>query len=362
MYIDFFLGANTSKGFVSRYDQIAENEGLKKIYIIKGGAGTGKSTLMKKIGQECHKEECIIERIHCSSDPDSLDSIINEEAGFAVLDGTPPHVMEPKFPGARETLVNLYPCWNQDELEGKIDSIKELVREYSNCHKKASDYISLMSALLKENIRVTKECTNFSKIDRYVNNLIKREFAKTKPECGREKVRFLSAVTPNGVKAYTNTIETFCDKIYLIEDDIGVSSDYILKRIRTTALDKNLDIISSYCITNPFEKLEHIIIPQLRVAFITSNRFHKISVSNRQKRVKASRFTDISKPNNKKQYISFNKKAAHSFLKEAVKSMQDAKMYHDLLESIYIACVDFAKVDKLRELLCEDIKKRGALK
>ena len=88
-YIDFFLGANTSKGFLSRYEQISKNQKIKKLYVIKGGAGTGKSTIMKKVAEEYHKRGFQIERIHCSSDPDSLDGVIVEEKGMAILDGTP---------------------------------------------------------------------------------------------------------------------------------------------------------------------------------------------------------------------------------------------------------------------------------
>ena len=47
MIIDTFLSANTTKGFVSLYGDFLKG---KKQYIIKGGPGTGKSTLMKNIG------------------------------------------------------------------------------------------------------------------------------------------------------------------------------------------------------------------------------------------------------------------------------------------------------------------------
>ena len=45
-----FAGANTGRGFVSFYDTIFPEDELDGLYIIKGGAGTGKSTFMKKLG------------------------------------------------------------------------------------------------------------------------------------------------------------------------------------------------------------------------------------------------------------------------------------------------------------------------
>ena len=40
-------GGNTSKGFYSRFDNIISPEEARRIFVIKGGPGTGKSTLMK---------------------------------------------------------------------------------------------------------------------------------------------------------------------------------------------------------------------------------------------------------------------------------------------------------------------------
>ena len=45
----FFLGANTPQGFVSRFDQLADPTDGWREFVIKGGPGAGKSTLMKMI-------------------------------------------------------------------------------------------------------------------------------------------------------------------------------------------------------------------------------------------------------------------------------------------------------------------------
>lgn len=355
-YIDSFMGANTSVGFVSRFDQICENEKLRKIYVIKGGAGTGKSTLMKKVAEEFFGNGYIVERVHCSSDPNSLDAVIVEEKGFAILDGTPPHPVEPKYPGAKETLVNFYPSWNEEKLESDFDKIKSLVEKYTEYHKKACGLISVASALLKENMRVAKRCINYSKIDRYVKNLLKREFNKKSDGEGKENVRFYSAITPKGVKLYTDTIEEVCDKCYVIEDDIGAVSQLILKAVKEFAVSAGMAIFSAYCVVSPYEKLEHIIIPQLRLAFLTSNKFHKVELSLPCKRVKAVRFTDTHCLDEKKQYIAFNKKAAKQFLDEAVNNMKYAKAYHDELEQCYIKQVDFIMLDKIKDDLLKKLK------
>ena len=47
--ISFFLGANSAGGFVSLYDTWIDQKNTQAFYVIKGGAGCGKSTLMKTV-------------------------------------------------------------------------------------------------------------------------------------------------------------------------------------------------------------------------------------------------------------------------------------------------------------------------
>ena len=44
---EFFAAANTEEGFYSIFESVFPPSALDKIFIIKGGPGTGKSTLMR---------------------------------------------------------------------------------------------------------------------------------------------------------------------------------------------------------------------------------------------------------------------------------------------------------------------------
>ncbi|MTI67521.1 MAG: ATPase [Firmicutes bacterium] len=84
-------GGNTSKGFYSYYDYIIEKD-ANRIFVIKGGPGVGKSSMMKKIGQEMLDKGYDVEYHHCSSDNNSLDGLVIQKLNVAFLDGTAPHV------------------------------------------------------------------------------------------------------------------------------------------------------------------------------------------------------------------------------------------------------------------------------
>ena len=85
---DYFASSNSMTGFHSYFDTIYNPRKLEKIYIIKGGPGTGKSSMIKAIKSSFKNKKC--ELFLCSSDPLSYDGIIIDKK-IAVIDGTSPH-------------------------------------------------------------------------------------------------------------------------------------------------------------------------------------------------------------------------------------------------------------------------------
>jgi polynucleotide 5'-kinase involved in rRNA processing len=84
-----FPGSNTPEGFYSFYEEGLK--GLDKVFILKGGPGVGKSTLMRKIGQTMLERGYDLDFWQCSSDCDSIDGVIIPALSLAVIDGTAPH-------------------------------------------------------------------------------------------------------------------------------------------------------------------------------------------------------------------------------------------------------------------------------
>ena len=50
---EFFAGANSAEGFFSCFDSLYDPE-KDSFYILKGGPGTGKSTLMKRLSEKLY--------------------------------------------------------------------------------------------------------------------------------------------------------------------------------------------------------------------------------------------------------------------------------------------------------------------
>jgi len=93
--IEYFLGANSPSGFYSLYQHLIPPESARAIYILKGGPGCGKSTLMRRVAARMEGAGLEVEYILCSGDPDSLDAILIPQKQAAIVDGTAPHAAAP---------------------------------------------------------------------------------------------------------------------------------------------------------------------------------------------------------------------------------------------------------------------------
>ena len=354
----FFLGANTPQGFVSRFDHLSDKTDGFRILIIKGGPGSGKSTMIKKIAEEFGDEKT--ERIYCASDFGSLDGAIFHNRRLAIADGTRPHVIEPKYPGAVESLIDVTPCWNEDALFQCRDDIKALTKSCSMCHEQSCRFLSAAASLLGDTYRLSLAAVNTPKLSAYAERLCERELKSKDRQrpYGYEKVRFFSAVTNKGVSVFTDTAKLLCDRIYLVNDDYGAVSRILLTSTRAAALAAGHDVISCYCPLSPYEKLEHLFIPKLSLGFVTSSRFHDFNNDiDAYRIVNCQRFSDPAKLKECKKRVNFNRKAAMQMTEKAAELLREAKKLHDELESYYIAATDFKKVDALTEKVMDKIRK-----
>ena len=93
--IQYFLGANSPSGFYSLYHELLPAEQARSIYILQGGPGCGKSTLMRRVAALAEEAGETVEYILCSGDPDSLDAIVLPQKQIALVDGTAPQGVVP---------------------------------------------------------------------------------------------------------------------------------------------------------------------------------------------------------------------------------------------------------------------------
>ena len=157
MKLQYFYASNTSQGFISCFDSLYEKTPEMKMYILKGGPGTGKSSLMKKFVSVAERFDEDVILVPCSSDPDSLDAVIIPNKKICIADGTSPHILEPKFPGVVEEIINLGDCWDSKKLKANGREIIKLTKSNSHYHRKCMQFLAAAATLKKDNLRLSKK-------------------------------------------------------------------------------------------------------------------------------------------------------------------------------------------------------------
>ncbi|MDR0314964.1 MAG: hypothetical protein LBH71_03305 [Oscillospiraceae bacterium] len=348
--IKYFLGTNSSSGFYSLFNELYDPEENWKAYIIKGGPGTGKSSFMGKIAQQADAKGYECERIYCSSDIKSLDAVILPQLKICIADGTAPHIIEPKYVGVVEKIINLTDFWDYKKLRKNNEQIRDLYAKNSEYHQCAQRFLTAASSLFSDSRKLAAQYTDYDKLINYTVKLAKRELG-TEKHGKKPKKRLLSAITPDGLYTFSETMKTLCDKIIIIDDPIGEVSEHILGILSDYAKGCGYESVVCPSPTN-LNSVEQILIPELSLAIARDIKGQEIDP---ERKIHARRFMDAQGIKNHKYRIGFNKKAGLDLQNEAISRIKSAYEVHNELEKYYIDAVDFGLVEEKREQIMREM-------
>ena len=346
----FFLGANSSKGFVSFFENALEEETIRQNFIFKGGPGCGKSTAMKQAAEEGLRRQEPMEVIHCSSDPSSLDGVLFLRQGKALYDGTAPHTIDLAFPGAEGGYILPPPFLRAEELVQKADALQQVQQELSACYRQVFS-LTAAAGQVEKRLHLLLSCiTDEERLRRRAVGIVLRELPRGKGP-GREKKRFLSGITPEGLLRFDETIGKH-RRIYCLEDPYGFAP-VLLEEIRQAAVERGQVFYGCYCPLCP-EKLEHLIFPELSLAFVSSTPLHPYE-GPCFRRLDLGRLTDRESLRPIRTQVRLLRKIQLSLLDDAVATLQKAKGCHDRLEALYRPHLDIPALQQTAEEVTQEI-------
>jgi len=342
----FFLGANAPAGFYSLYDQLVDHHTDKTLYIIKGGAGCGKSSFMQKIAEGLTEAGLDVERIHCSADPDSLDAVYIPSLKIAYVDGTAPHVIEPIYPGVLEEYLNLGEFVDTEPLKEKKADVIALTDTYRRLYQRAYHCIEAAGKVGHEASAPVIDDTVISSVKKRTQGIIAREIGRQKSGTGKTSYRFLSALTHKGHITCFDTVETLANRVYHLDNTLGLAH-YMLENLRKAAEQAGLNLILCPDPMNP-DQLAHLLIPSLDLAFLSSNNQNQYEGPH-FRHIRLDAMVDPNRLKLHKPRLRFAKKVSALLLDEAISTLAEAKTVHDKLERIYNPHVDWDGIYDLAE-------------
>ena len=351
MPVSFFLGANSADGFASLYDHIIDRETAHRVYILKGGPGSGKSSFMRQIGQQVSAAGQEAHYITCSADPDSLDGVIFPHLGVALLDGTMPHAVEPLIPECVDTLINLGQWTDTDALFPLRHEISSLIQQKKKPYESATRCLQTAKVLEDEALNLVITPDVIHKIERRTKGIIRREIRPAAR--GVIQDRFLSAITPKGLVCHFDTARTLCPRLYLLKDSYGLAH-LMLAPMVNTLRQQNIPAYACYNPLRPGVQLESLLIPALGVGFLTTNDMYPYE-GDSFRRVRLDACLDTELMQMHKQRLRFLNKCKRALLDEAVGMLAQAHTIHDELEAIYNPHIDFQPIYNRAEAIAQEI-------
>lgn len=343
-----FLGALTPYGFTGYFDELSRLDSENRTYIIKGGPGCGKSSMMKRIGEKLEAEGNDIEYIHCSSDPQSLDGVICERLGFALADGTSPHVLEPALPAARQSVLSLYDCIDEAALTEVRAALTELTAKNKRCFERAGRFISASASLYSDLQRTAEGFLLNSKLERYVKNLSERVFPSKSEAELFEKNRFLTAATPDGIVSFARENLATCTYRYILKDRFGAFAHKTLGLLREEAKKRGIPAIVCRSFLSPYDRLEALFFPSLSLCFIVSGFLSPLSGEGCRV-IHGSRFYDSDALRTRANRLAFCKKTVLSLLTQGCEILYEARAVHGDIEAYFKDNFDFERLHEREE-------------
>ena len=350
-----FPGGITYQGFYSYYQYLAGGE-KNRIYIIKGGPGVGKSTFMKKIAAEILKLGYELEYHCCSTDRNSLDGVYIPQLGIALLDGTAPHEVDPKYPGAVDEIINLGDYWDESKIIPYREDIIATRHKISRFFQGAYFALKDVKNALDEWDFYLEPYQNWQEINKFYLEISEVLRDSSGSGEGGERHLFAWGHTPQGKTQYIDSLIQGTNTLYLLKGQGGTGKATLLARLAEYSKILNLQREIYH---NPLEpqKIDLLVLPALKLSLAISSPDYPYNpdFSGEIITLDFDQYLDSQNLKTLQENLVSCRQRIEDGYKRANAQTQQAKSLHDSLEGYYIEAMNFAGIEKKREEVLEEI-------
>lgn len=354
--LNYYAEGNTARGFHSLYE--SNLQGLDKIFILKGGPGTGKSTLMKSIANDWVSKGYDVEILNCSRDNGSIDGVIIPKLSVAVVNGNEPNAIEAKLPGVIEQYIDMSEALNSEKLKKHKKELLKLKEEIEGSYKLAYSKFYEALKIHDEWEKIYINNMDFTKANAITAELIEKFFdGKRLEKKSVVKHRFFGAATPKGAVDFVPAITEEIGKRYFIKGRPGTGKSSMLKKIASAAQERGFDVEIYHCGFDPYS-LDMLLFRELDFVIFDSTAPHEYFPGRESDEI-VDMYEATILPGTDEKYeaqLTDIVKRYKKRVREGTAALAEAKELHDRLEEYYIDSVDFGKVDEIRSKIGKHIE------
>lgn len=340
----FFASANSAEGFYSLFGEAYSEEKYKSLYILKGGPGTGKSTLLDSIAARAEREGVEHEVVLCSSDPESLDGVVIDALGVAIFDGTSPHSRDPLYPGVCGEVINLGEMWNADKLHRRRDEVESLFKTKSESYARAYRLLGAAGIAGRDVIHAYGRASDDEKMNAAVKRLYRQLFGRSDGG-GRISRRFITAHSVKG-KVTLDTVDKLADVTVTVSRSHGFGFLY-MRALHETAAAHGVEVLAVPDALLP-EYYEALYFPNEGILARTAD---DETYENGDIRINCGRFIKNDVLRGERAKLRFSEKICTNLTDEALASLAEAGRTHEKIEDIYKSAMDFDSVSAVEKRL-----------
>ncbi|MDO7785754.1 PRK06851 family protein [Desulforamulus aquiferis] len=362
-----FPGGNTSKGFFSYYNHIIEPNSTR-IFVIKGGPGVGKSTFMRYIGEQMLELGYDVEYHCCSSDNGSLDGVCIPSIGVALLDGTAPHVVDPKNPGVVDEIIHLGDFWDEEKMRENKEGVLKANARVGRLFKIAYSQLAEAKVIKDELDSYYSEAMNMAGVYGVVHDIaediledvMEDEQLQFEKE-PKERHLFATAFTPKGQAHHLETLLDGTKKLYYISGDASAIGSEVVGTLAKAMHMHGLATEVYHCSFEP-TAVDLVVIPDIKIAILKQIPGIEFSIQNIPglKKVKLkdlNKYLDLDVLALYHEEIKGAKERLTSAIGRAMRYISAAKAEHDLMELYYIPAMNFEAINEKRREIFNRILK-----
>jgi len=342
-----FAGGNSARGFHSLFHHMFDDQ-IEQIFLLKGGPGTGKSTLMQNLAAEAEARGLPVEMFFCSSDPSSLDGVVFPSQRSGVVDATAPHVQDPVLPGCREELINLGESWDHTALRKAQKEIAALTAANKAAYARAYRYLRAAEEIEELWAQINKEYLDAVGTAAAASALLRQlpHAALDAAAPAKERHLFAAAITPVGVVDHIGGLAESCTERWVLHWAPGTGLQEVFDTLLSAArlLHLRMEIFHRPMLPS---QVEHVIFPDIGLAVLSQDERAGGGLSGRAVDLREHLAKEAAPPRVKELFSEL--------MELAVGELAQAKAIHDELEDIYVSAVDFTRTEQVRQYLTERI-------
>jgi hypothetical protein len=326
----YFAEGITNRGYISLLPNMMSE--WEQTYVLMGGPGTGKSTLIKMVGLELLDRGYEIDFHRSARDPDSIAGLFVRRVNVAMLDLYEIAPLRWRAPGVVERFIDLSSFCDLRKLNRQRQRILELDKELVQMHQTIGEVLAEeFGERVREKPYIDREDGNGGRPwlrNLYDSGLLKEKSPWTKAKDALRKLQkseinsfFLHGMDCEGWLNLAPHYLTDYDQIRLDGEETSEAMDWVLREAEQ--LGQVIDIV-----LHPLypDEILGIVFPERNLAIWNGD---------------PEKLEDQG--------------LGYSFSDKLKKTLVQAQNLRGLLKSIYIDVIDFNQVDKLREELINSI-------